>query len=96
MAAGAGDALLQVPGIGAFLEHFHVVVGFEVRSVDGLQNLLQAAEGVAEVGKDGEFPAFAFDDEDDAVGGVVRCRDGVHGDRAEGEGIASGEEPNVA
>src|SRR5579863_439427 len=78
MAGAAHDALLDVPGIGADLQHFQIVIGFEDQEVGFAQVMLYQLGHVAEVGDDGDFFAVGAESVADGVGGIVR--NGERGD----------------
>ena len=87
--AGAGeDALLDDPGIRADLEHVEIVIGFEDEAI-GLAEMDSDMIGqVAEIGADGDFGAVGAESEANGVGSVMRNRESVNVDVADGEALA--------
>ena len=55
MAGAAHHALLDVPGIGAHLQHFEIVIGFEDQEISFAQMMFHKLGQVTEVGDDGDF-----------------------------------------
>jgi hypothetical protein len=87
--AGAGhDALLDVPGIRANLEHFEIVIGFEDEAITFAEMMLDEFREIAEVGDDGELRAVGAKGVGDRIGGVVRNGEGRDFDVADGEALA--------
>ena len=77
MPGAAHDALLDVPGIGADLEHVEIVIGFEDQEIGFAQMVLHQFGQVAEVGDDGDLRAVRAKGEADGIGGIVRNGEGI-------------------
>ena len=88
MASAGEDALLDDPGIGADFEHVEIVIGFEDEAIGVAQMDFDELRHVAEVGDDGELGAVGAEGESDRVGSVVRNRERVDVDIADGEGLS--------
>lgn len=88
VAGPAHDALFDVPGIGADLEHFEVVIGFEDEAVGVTQMEFYEFGEIAEIGDDGDFCAVGAKGVADRIGGVVRNGEGRNFDVADGEALA--------
>jgi hypothetical protein len=88
--AGAGkDALLDDPRIGADLEHVEIVIGFEDEAIGLAEMDPHMIRQVAEIGTDGDFGAVGAEGESDRVSSVMRNRERVNIDIANGEALAS-------
>ncbi len=85
MAGAAHDALLDVPGIGADLEHFEVVIGFKDEAIGVAKVKLDELSEIAEVGDDGDFCAAGAKCVADGIGGIVRDGERRNFDIADGE-----------
>jgi hypothetical protein len=88
MAGTAKDALLDDPGIGADLEHVEVVIRFQDQAVGVAEMDFDEFGHVAEVGDDGKLGAVGAEGEGHRVGSVMRNREGVDVDVANGEALA--------
>lgn len=95
MAVAAHDALLHGPRVGADLQHFEIVIGFEQQHIGTLQVHADGFGEVAEVGGDGHFDAFGTQAETDGVDCVVRDGEAVDLNVADGETGTSLEEFEV-
>src|SRR6266566_2998366 len=71
MAGAAHDALLDVPGIRADLEHLHIVIRFEHEAIAIAQVLLDQLGHVTKIGHQGELHAGSAEGEAERVDGVV-------------------------
>ena len=78
MAGAAHDALLDVPGIGADLQHFQVMIRFQDQEIGFAQMMLYEFGHVAKVGDDGDFLSVGAEGVADGVSGIVR--NGERGD----------------
>ncbi len=78
MAGAAHDALLDVPGVRADLQHFQIVIRFQDQEIGFAQVMLHQLRHVAEVGDDGDFFAVGAKGVADRVGGIMR--NGERGD----------------
>ena len=86
---GAGKyALLDDPGVRANLEHVEIVVGFEDQTVGFAQMQLDMIRHVTKIGADGHLGAVGAEGEADGIGGIVREREGVNFDIADGKALA--------
>ena len=92
VAHAAHDALFHGPGVGADLQHFQVVVGFQQEHVRALQVDANGVGEVAEVGGDGDFDAFGAEGEAYGVGCIVGGGEAVDVDIADDEAGAGLEE----
>ena len=95
MATRPLDAPLERPGIPAHLEHFRIVVAFDVCRVHGFEDGLQPVERMPEVGQDAETLAVTLDDERYTVDGIMGRQDSVDGYATERERLAGLEEPHI-
>ncbi len=85
VAGAAHDALLDVPGIRADLEHFEVVIGFENEAIGVAKMKFDELSKIAEVGDDGDFCSARTECVTDRVGGIVRDGERRNFDIADGE-----------
>jgi len=85
VAGAAHDALLDVPGVGADLEHVEIVIGFENQKIGVAKMLLDQLGHVAKVGDDGDLHAGGAEREADGIGGVVGDGEGRDFDIADFE-----------
>ncbi len=85
MPGAAHDALLDVPGIGADLQHLDIVIGFQHQAIGIAQVLLHQFRHVAEIGDQRELHAARAEGESERVDGVVRNAEGRDFDIADAE-----------
>ncbi len=85
MAGAAHNALLDVPGIRADLEHFEVVIGFKDEAIGVAKVKLDELSEIAEVGDNGDFCATRAKCVADGIGGIVRDGERRNFDIADGE-----------
>ena len=96
MAVAAEDALLDAPrALGVVLEQFEVVVGFEDKGVGGADAFEDELGGVPQVGQEADVSGRRMEKKSNRIVGVVRHAEGVHGQVADLEGGAGGEEAEV-
>ena len=88
MAGARHDALLDVPGIRADLQHFEIVIRLEDEAVTFAEMMLDEFGEVAEIGDDGEFRTVGAKGIGDGIGGVVRDGEGRDLDVADRETLA--------
>jgi hypothetical protein len=72
MPSAAHDALLDVPGVRADLEHLEIVIRFQDEEVGFAQMMLHELGHVPEVGDDGDFFSIGAEGVANRVGGIVR------------------------
>ena len=88
VARAGKDALLDDPRIRADLEHVEIVIGFEDEAIGLAEMDSDVIRKVAEIRADGDLGAVGAEGESDGVGRVVRNRERVNFDVADGEGLA--------
>ena len=87
-AGAAHDALFDIPGIRADLEHFEVVVGLEDETVGITEMKFHKLREIAKIGDDGNFCAVGAKGVADGISGIVRNREGGNFDVANHEALA--------
>lgn len=88
MPGAAHHALFDGPGIGAYFQHFEVVVGFENQEIRFAQVLLYDFRQIAEVGDDGYLRAVYAEGIADGIGCVMRDGEGIDFDVADLKSLA--------
>ena len=88
MTGARENALLDYPGIRTDLQHFQIVIGFQHQAIGFAQMNFHQLGHVAEIGNDGHFGAVRTEGEADRVGSIVRNRECVHVNIADGEMLA--------
>lgn len=69
----AEDALFEAPGaVGAFLQHFDIVIGFKHEHIGAADSFQHQFCGMAEVGQKADIAAGGLDQETNGVLGVMR------------------------
>jgi hypothetical protein len=89
MASAGEDTLLDYPRIRTNLEHVEIVIGFEDEAIGLAEMNPHMIRQVAEIGTDGDFGAVGAEGESDRVSSVMRNRERVNIDIANGEALAS-------
>jgi hypothetical protein len=92
VAVAAHDSLFDGPGVGADLEHFEVVIGFEQQEVGASEVDSDGVGEIAQVSGNGDLDAFGFERESDGVGGIVRDGEAIDFDIADSEARSGLEE----
>jgi len=72
MSLAAHHALLYLPGVGSYLEHFQIMIGFKNQSVAAANPLLDQLRDVPQVGDEADLNAFRFQGKRHGVCRIVR------------------------
>jgi len=88
MSGAAHDALLDVPGIRADLEHFEIVIGFEDEEIGVAEMYFDELGKIAEIGDDGNFGVATAAGVADGISGVMGNRERRDFNIADGEAQA--------
>jgi len=75
VSCAAHDALLDVPGVRADLQHFQVVIGFQNQKVGFAQVLFNMFGHAPEIGNDRDLFSVRTESVADGVGGIMRNRE---------------------
>ena len=87
----AEDAALEEIGVGAVLQRFHVVIGFEQERIHARERFTRRAGDEAGVSQDAERAVGGVDAVADGIHGVVRGGERAHGAACEFKRVACGE-----
>ena len=87
----AENAALEEIGVGAVLQRFHVVIGFEQERIHACERFTRHTGDEAGVGQDAERAVGSVDAVADGIHGVVRGGERAHGAAREFKRVARGE-----
>jgi uncharacterized protein len=88
MAGTRKHALLDHPGIRPDFEHVEIVIGFENQAIGFAQMDLNKLRHIPKIRANGDLAAVGTKRKPDRIGSVVRNREGVHIDVANGKALA--------